>query len=176
MKVLEAQSAVLDNYEVRQHLKEQNARYKRRQYPIPANLKTSVDKLLEWFNARDSSSEQAESAESVDEINLMTQTPLPFSQERIATLLERLRPFDLSKGEVLMIINIRPRSFMALNGIIDEMPERLTDEQQLEVVEIIGDVLGRPSPPQTGGAGDARAGGQGAGSGKGGADVTMKDT
>lgn len=43
-----------------------------------------------------------------------------------------------------MIINIRPASESNLNTVLEQMEERFTDEQQQEIVAIIGDVLGRP--------------------------------
>lgn len=95
---------------------------------------------------------------------------MPYKPESIATLLERVRPFDLSKGEVVMILNIRPWSLPGLNSVVDDMAERLTEDQQMELLTIIADVLGKYTPPP---AKAAPADGQGAGGGENGADVTM---
>ena len=96
----------------------------------------------------------------------LSQKPITYTPESIPTLLERLRPFDLSKGEVIMILNLRPDSVPALNTIIEDMAERFTEEQLDEIVNIIAEVLGYFEPPAEGGQenGDAH-----------GADVTMND-
>lgn len=70
--------------------------------------------------------------------------PFPYNNTTIRTLLERLRPYNLTKAEVVMIMNIRPATQSALNTVIEQMEERYGDEQQAEMVEIIGEVLGRP--------------------------------
>lgn len=79
----------------------------------------------------------------------MSQKPIPYKASSIPSLLERLRPYDLSKGEVVMILNLRPASVAALNTVVEDMPERFTDEQQEELVAIIAEILGQfPAPPE----------------------------
>tara|TARA_R110002060_G_scaffold23255_9_gene31527 strand:- start:154 stop:528 length:375 start_codon:yes stop_codon:yes gene_type:complete len=68
--------------------------------------------------------------------------PLPYNDQTIGTLLERLRPFNFTKAEILMIMNLRPTKAESLNTIVEEMDDRFSDEQQLEIVEIIAEVLG----------------------------------
>lgn len=41
-----------------------------------------------------------------------------------------------------MIMNLRPTKCESLNTIVEEMDDRFTDDQQLEIVEIIAEVLG----------------------------------
>lgn len=41
-----------------------------------------------------------------------------------------------------MIMNLRPTKAESLNTIVEEMDDRFSDEQQLEIVEIIAEVLG----------------------------------
>lgn len=65
-----------------------------------------------------------------------------YTPESIGTLIERLQPYDLSKGEVMMIINLRPHKIEVLNAVLEDIADRYTDEQQLEMIEIIADVLG----------------------------------
>ena len=43
-----------------------------------------------------------------------------------------------------MILNLRPANEGNLNTVLEEMEGRFTDDQQAEIVDIIGDVLGRP--------------------------------
>ena len=53
------------------------------------------------------------------------------------------RPEGLYKHEVLQIINLRPEGLEVLSSIVEELDERFTDEQQEQIIEIVGDVLGR---------------------------------
>jgi hypothetical protein len=43
-----------------------------------------------------------------------------------------------------MIMNLRPANAGNLNTVVEEMEDRFSDEQQDEIVAIIGEVLGRP--------------------------------
>lgn len=74
--------------------------------------------------------------------NPLSQTPLTYTQDSISQLLERLRPYNLAKGEVVMLINLRPASVAALNTIIEDMTERFDEEQQEAIVAAIAEVLG----------------------------------
>lgn len=72
----------------------------------------------------------------------MSQKPITYTPACITSLIERLRPYDLSKGEVLMILNLRPGSVPVLNTVVEDMAERFTDDQQIEMIDIVIDVLG----------------------------------
>lgn len=88
---------------------------------------------------------------------------MPYNSDTITTLLERLRPYDLSKGEVVAILNIRPSTLSAFNAIVDDMAERFTEEQQFEILGIIAEVLGEFPAPEGAAAdqnGDAGDGGE----------------
>lgn len=74
--------------------------------------------------------------------NPLSEKPIPYTEGCIATLLERLRPFNLAKSEVIMIINLRPSSPPVLGSALEDMYERFTTEQQEEMVTIIAEVLG----------------------------------
>ncbi|KAF5631867.1 RNA polymerase III subunit C17 [Fusarium tjaetaba] len=128
MKILEAQSAVLTNYEVYQHVSEQRERYKNAKRRGPPNLETVVRELLQYLRTNPGP---------------LSQEPLPYTEGCISRLLERLRPYNLAKGEVVMIINLRPASVAALNTVVEEMTERFSEEQQEAMVNIIAEVLGR---------------------------------
>ncbi|CCT71552.1 uncharacterized protein FFB20_15344 [Fusarium fujikuroi] len=128
MKILEAQSAVLTNYEVYQHVSEQRERYKNAKRRGPPNLETVVRELLQYLRTNPGP---------------LSQEPLPYTEGCISRLLERLRPYNLAKGEVVMIINLRPASVAALNTVVEEMSERFNEEQQESMVNIIAEVLGQ---------------------------------
>ncbi|PNP40416.1 hypothetical protein TGAM01_v205006 [Trichoderma gamsii] len=128
MKVIEAQNAVLTNYEVLQHLSQQKNLYKLRKRRGPPNLETVVRELIQYLQSYP---------------NPLSQKPSAYTPNCISQLLERLSPYELSKGEVVMILNLRPASVAALNTVIEEMAERFNDEQQEEMVNIILEVLGQ---------------------------------
>lgn len=73
----------------------------------------------------------------------LSQKPPTYTPSCIAQLVERLRPYELSKGEVVMILNLRPASVAALNTIIEDMPERFSDEQQEDMVNSVAEILGQ---------------------------------
>ena len=60
----------------------------------------------------------------------------------IRSLLEALRPYNLEKAEMLMIINLRPSSAAELATIVEEAEERFPEEGKLdEIVEIIKNIM-----------------------------------
>ena len=68
----------------------------------------------------------------------MTYKPAAFDK-----LLKRLGSYDLSKGEMLMILNIRPPTIAVLNVVIEDMGGRFTDEEHEDILNGIAEVLGR---------------------------------
>lgn len=75
--------------------------------------------------------------------NPLSQEPLPYTVGCISQLLERLRPYSLAKGEVIMILNLRPASVAALNTVVEDMTERFNEEEQEAIVTAIAEVLGQ---------------------------------
>jgi hypothetical protein len=71
--------------------------------------------------------------------------PFPYNEHTIRTLFDRLRPYDFTKAEFLMILNLRPIKPENLNTIVEEMEGRFPGgELQQEICEIIAEVLGKP--------------------------------
>lgn len=70
--------------------------------------------------------------------------PFPYNERTIKTLLEKLRPWDFTKGEIIMIMNLRPHKPESLNTMVEEMETRFTDEEQHEIVRLIAEALGKP--------------------------------
>ena len=79
-------------------------------------------------------------------INPLNQTPAQYNQTTLAQLLERLKPYKLSKAEIITILNIHPASYPILNIVIEDMEERFTEDQQGEIMNIITEVLGEFEP------------------------------
>ncbi len=80
-----------------------------------------------------------------------------YSPTAVPSLLEKLRaanlPSELTKGELLSILNLRPSSSALLSTAIEDMEERFSEEEQNRIVDIIGEVLGRAETGE-GGEGD----------------------
>ncbi|OAA67217.1 calcitonin protein-related peptide-receptor component protein [Niveomyces insectorum RCEF 264] len=131
MKILEAQNALLTNYEVYQFLVERNeqlARQKHARRRGPGNLETLARELLQYFRSPPAP---------------LSQEPLTYSTEAVAQLVERLRGYDLAKGEMLMLLNMRPQTPAQLHACIEEVEGRLSEEQQSAILDIVAEVLGQ---------------------------------
>lgn len=63
---------------------------------------------------------------------------------KTAELIQHLKPFNLTKSEVLMLANHRPRNETVLEPLIEEVEERFSAEQQEEVLRIVSEVYGLP--------------------------------
>ncbi|SZF04644.1 unnamed protein product [Blumeria hordei] len=132
MKILEAQSAVLTNYEVFTHLNANEKRHpKYGREGRPRNLVTVTKELLEYFGEAPSP---------------LASEPFPYHEQTIRTLLEKLRCWDFTKAEIIMIINLRPTKPENLNTVIEEMDSRFPEEDtQSEICAAIMGVLGQPN-------------------------------
>jgi hypothetical protein len=72
-------------------------------------------------------------------------TPLPYNSSTIRTLIERLRPYNLAKAEMLMIFNHRPTHISHLSYLFEEAGLRFPEEKtQWEIIDIVAEVLGAP--------------------------------
>ncbi|RFU29097.1 hypothetical protein B7463_g7241, partial [Scytalidium lignicola] len=132
MKILESQSAVLTNYEVYTHLFNQKAKHDRKgqKRRRPGNLETIVKELLDYFHEAPSP---------------LASKPFSYNEQTIYILLDRLRPYELAKAEILMIMNLRPTRPESLSTVIQDFEERFPDEQtQIDIANIVQDVLGAP--------------------------------
>lgn len=50
---------------------------------------------------------------------------------------------DLAKGEVLMMLNLRPSSIAVLSTVIEDMEERFGEDEQAAILDVVTQVLGR---------------------------------
>jgi len=151
MKIVEAQSAMLTNYDVYKHLSEQKTRHdKITTSRRPGNFATvtkevslhelqiaqslTKPQILEYF-------EEAPSPLSTDK----QKKPIPYHDETVRVLMQKLRKFELTKAEILMIMNLRPTKPESLNTIVEEFETRFeSEEEQQEMVDLIAEALGRP--------------------------------
>ncbi|KAM0325398.1 hypothetical protein ACHAQA_007384 [Verticillium albo-atrum] len=131
MKILEAQSAVLTNFEVYHHVANQPLGSRRAGKKGPVNYETLNRELVQYLTTLP---------------NPLGQKPITYNQECIKQLIQRLHPYELAKGEMIMIFNLRPASASALNTIIEDMEDRFDEDKQAEIVNIIAEVLGTFPP------------------------------
>lgn len=152
MKILEAQSAQLTNYEVYKHLDDQKERHKKLKWNKdkgrrPGNLETVVKEVyLIFVRDQDKCLLDLQLLEYLTEApSPLGSHPFPYNENTIRLLLEKLREFKFTKAEIIMIMNLRPTKPENLNTIIEEMEYRFPQEEQQEkIVSLIAEVLGTP--------------------------------
>ncbi|CAK7217378.1 hypothetical protein SBRCBS47491_003143 [Sporothrix bragantina] len=130
MKILEAQNALLSNYEVYQFLAERQERLgkqKQNRRRGPGNLETLIHELLQYFRSPPGP---------------LSQQPTTYSADAVTKLVERLRGYDLAKGELIMILNMRPATPAQLHACIEEVEGRLNEDEQSQILDIVAEVLG----------------------------------
>lgn len=79
--------------------------------------------------------------------NPFGQTPITYNGFTVHRLVDKLKDYDLTKGETIMILNVRPENGAVLSTCIEDFMTRFTEEQQNEIQAIIEEVLG-PFPPK----------------------------
>ena len=96
------------------------------------------NQLLQYLEAFPSPLSQKDAA---------TGTGPPFdAAEAIPRLVRRLRAYHLAKGELVMILNLRPTNVPTLNAVLEDMEDRFTPEQQEDIVAGVAEVLGAFEP------------------------------
>lgn len=136
MKILEAQNALLSNFEVYEFLAERQDRIDKQQKQKkgrrgPAslgNLETLTREVLQYFRSPPGP---------------LSEQPIKYSAESITQLVERLGSYGLAKGELIMVLNMRPATPAQLHACIEEVENRMTEEQQAEILDIVAEVLGQ---------------------------------
>lgn len=154
MKILESQSAILTNFEVYQHLlnEQQKAKLPDRKRQVPRNLQTVIKEVRPANTARCSTPNPREATwkltltQVIDQLRTqpdpLSQRPITYDATSIGRLVERLRDFDLTKGETIMIINLRPDNPAVLAACIEDVESRFDEEKQQDILAIIEEVLG----------------------------------
>ncbi|KAI0545232.1 HRDC-like protein [Xylaria curta] len=127
MRILEAQNAVLTNVEVYKFLSDQAKQYQSQKRRGPGNLEMLRGEVLKYFETFPGP---------------LSQKPLPYDVASIPVLLEKLRPYNITKGECIMVVNLRPTTSAALNAVLEDMEGRFSEQQQEEIINIVVEVLG----------------------------------
>lgn len=63
------------------------------------------------------------------------------TKDQIKSLLTRLQCYDLTKAELVMIINLAPEELGLLDCLIEECDLRFSDDEQQGILEVVRDVL-----------------------------------
>ena len=125
MEIIESNAALLSNWEVFAHLKQQKEqrmqhdRQKRLSSKMPEKFCTVEFEISQYFNDL-----------SLSNISHIT-------AEQIKSFLAHFRSVPLTKAEKLQIINLQPRSSLELHLIIEECEERFSEEQLNEILMAI---------------------------------------
>ena len=77
----------------------------------------------------------------------LSQKPVPFRPADIPTLFRKLHRYNLTKGELCVILNLRPSNTAGLYVCVGEVTERFTDDEQQEILDIVAEVLGSTPAP-----------------------------
>ncbi|KAK8190332.1 RNA polymerase Rpb4-domain-containing protein [Phyllosticta capitalensis] len=134
MKVLEKSSSVLSNWEVLNIVREQKGEYDGtdgtgRARPMPANLSRVLNDVETQLTAAGSP---------------LSDPHGRYSSAAFRELFTRTKDagFSIEKAELLMILNLRPKSLAELDTIMEELDSRYGEEKQEELLAIVKECLG----------------------------------
>ncbi|KAJ3054209.1 hypothetical protein HK097_002432 [Rhizophlyctis rosea] len=126
MEVVELRAALLSNAEVFQFLKDLENQRK-----DPALVRAGkVSHKEDGF--QDLNTVEYEVLKYLDKTPCQVQT-----NEQIQEFLSKVQSLELTRGEKLMLINLRPKIPVQLITMIEDMAERLNETRQQELLDII---------------------------------------
>lgn len=132
MRIIEAQSAVLTNYEVTQFLQQRSVRLaSERLKPGPKEVETLLQSVSDGLKK---------------DPTPLSQQPTKYSPGAIQKLVKELKEFQLTKAEMIMLINMRPQTESTLHCCIEEIESRLDEEQQQAILNAVNNNLGNFPP------------------------------
>ncbi|KAF2149449.1 hypothetical protein K461DRAFT_271048 [Myriangium duriaei CBS 260.36] len=133
MKILDAGTKTLSDHDVLTFVKAQRAAYAEepKTFPRPANYLRALQRHQEHLEHH--------------ERPFANNTKYDAKGAYALKLMELLEPsVQLTKTELLMLINHRPYKRELLLPMIEDVETRYTDEQQALIVEKVAEVLGMP--------------------------------
>lgn len=83
------------------------------------------------------SSSSSSSLDEEEQLQLLQQQ----TKDQIKSLLTRLQCYDLTKAELVMIINLAPEELGLLDCLIEECDLRFSEDDQQGILEVVRDVL-----------------------------------
>jgi len=133
MEVLDANSAVLCNYEVYQLLQEIKKK--------PAAKGKGKDKERKR-------GQKHLATITYEAIKFLEETPCKHQTEEVVrSFLQAMLKFKLTKSEKLQLLNIRPTTAVEIQLIIEELEERFQEEQIEEILATVKSLLPGPAEP-----------------------------
>ncbi|PVU92491.1 hypothetical protein BB561_003798 [Smittium simulii] len=152
MKVLEAQSALLSNYEVLELILSEK---KKVLDSIDNQSTTQVQPNGNSLSVQDSKNKHSDSHAKLQQpANLLTieHELLQYLQDenlkintqsavKVGTFLTNIQKFKLTKAEKLQLLNLAPEKQVDLYLVIEEPEERFTSEEISELINIVADSL-----------------------------------
>lgn len=130
-QVLDPCDGVMTNFEVAQLLIQQQKRRAEDEaaLPLPGARRTSQSSA--W------SAQQSVSQISEQILAYLNKTPSTSqSHEGITAFLEAVQTFKLTRMEMLSLVNTPPSSFVEVHLLVEECEDRLTVEQQKELIAL----------------------------------------
>ncbi|KAI9696013.1 MAG: hypothetical protein M1836_005844 [Candelina mexicana] len=145
--ILETQSATLTNYEVLTHIKTKRERYdKIASARVAQSYGNEKEPGIEFM--------LREITNYLEGPNSHLASPCPYDSTTIRRLFEALQPYELTKAELLMFLNLRPHSTSVLDVVIEENDQRFSEETQKDILRIVADVLGENDEAMSDGHGE----------------------
>ncbi|KAF2791569.1 hypothetical protein K505DRAFT_280425 [Melanomma pulvis-pyrius CBS 109.77] len=152
MHIKNAQSALLSNHELLLHLRAEEAEYSGadgtgRERPMPSGLKYVLEDTLLYLSPppdADIEPSNADDATLPHLADLTTRHPnRPMTLYKGPHSLFRvLSPkYRLNKAEYLQIYNLRPTTTLTLDLIVQESSTRFTEDEILDILNLIGQVF-----------------------------------
>jgi len=100
-------------------------------------------------------------------------SPLPpynppnYKPAKIRNLVLRLKGYNLTKAELLMVTNLKPDDLGFLDCVVEECDLRFSAEEQEEILGVVEECIGGEAMEMDG-EGGVNGGGKGGGNGEGG--------
>ncbi|KAJ1960745.1 hypothetical protein GGI12_003642 [Dipsacomyces acuminosporus] len=124
MEVISRHEALLSNFEVLQVLKEEDERHKKLKssadHKYPENVTTLKFEALQYLSKTPCAKQSA---------------------EHVASIRDQLFEYELTKAEILQIINLRPKIAVELYLIIEECEIRFAMSDLEEILRIVDSTL-----------------------------------
>lgn len=144
MKILDAGTKQLTNAEMLDHIHERRAIWAEREAKARAEKRTvhlpppNVTKVLDNVESRLTRTDAPTPIAGDTKYDAATAIPL---------LCQRLKPYRLTKPEMLQIFNLRPWKLTQMTLIIEDFETRFNEAQQHKIVTTIYEVLGGEDHP-----------------------------
>jgi len=145
MKILDAGTSVLDDRDVLAYIHSKHAAHKAFDASSKEANRSRTKRPGNFVRALKKHQEHLEHAERP----FINNEHYDGEGQYAGKLMERLEPrVQLTKTELLMLVNHRPHVREFLLPMVEDIDSRVAEEDQDWIVEQVIDILGRPAPPK----------------------------